>query len=105
MSDPVEPRPIGRSLERVVGGLGSRSVMIDLHDRWSDVVGAAIAERCRPRRLVEGVLHVEVDHPGWATEIRYLERQIIERTAEIMPQLDITGLTVSVARQGRNSPT
>ena len=103
MIDPVEPRPIGRSLERVIGGLGSRSVMIDLHDQWSDVVGVAIAARCRPRRLADSVLHVEVDHPGWATEIRYLERQIIERTAEIMPQLDITSLTVSVARQGRNS--
>lgn len=100
-----EPRSIGASIERVVGGLGSRSVMIELHDRWSDVVGAGIAEHCRPRKLVDGTLHVEVDHPGWATEIRYLETQILKQTAEIVPQLDVRALTVSVAApKGRSTP-
>ena len=44
------------------------------------------------------MLHVEVDHPGWATEIRYLEHGIIERLAELMPDAGIESMRVSVGR-------
>lgn len=90
--------PLGSALERVIGDLGSRSSMLELHGQWPAIVGSAISEHCRPRKLDADRLIVEVDHPGWATEIRYLERQILERLAEVLPELGVTTLSISVAR-------
>jgi predicted nucleic acid-binding Zn ribbon protein len=91
-------KAFGASLERVVGGLGARSAMLDLHGRWPEVVGEAIAEHCRPRRLEGTHLSVEVDHPGWASEIRYLEVQILARLAEVLPDTTVDSLSIVVAR-------
>jgi predicted nucleic acid-binding Zn ribbon protein len=92
-------RPLGGALERVVGGLGARSVMLDLHREWSTIVGEAVADHCRPQRLENGRLVVEVDHPGWATELRFLEARIIERVSEILPDMVVTTMSVTVTRR------
>jgi predicted nucleic acid-binding Zn ribbon protein len=46
---------------------------------WSEAVGEAVAAHVRPRRLHDGVLLVEVDAPVWATQLRYLEEDVIRR--------------------------
>jgi predicted nucleic acid-binding Zn ribbon protein len=46
---------------------------------WADAVGEAVAAHVRPRRLHDGVLLVEVDAPVWATQLRYLEEDVIRR--------------------------
>jgi len=46
---------------------------------WSEAVGDAVAAHVRPRRLQDGVLLVEVDAPVWATQLRYLEEDVIRR--------------------------
>ena len=96
-----DPKELGASLQQVVGGLGARSVMLDLHGRWPEVVGDAVAEHCRPRRLEGTHLSVEVDHPGWATELRYLEGQILQRLTEVLPETAVESMSVVVARPGR----
>jgi len=98
MADDRSTRPLGEALGRVVGGLGARSVMLDLHANWPEIVGVAIAEHCRPRRIEDSLLLVEVDHPGWATEIRYLERQIVAKLAVVMPGSAVESIHVSVGR-------
>lgn len=46
---------------------------------WPDAVGEAIAAHVRPRRLHDGELLVEVDAPVWATQLRYLEDDVLRR--------------------------
>jgi predicted nucleic acid-binding Zn ribbon protein len=46
---------------------------------WATVVGEAIAAHVRPRRLRDGELLVEVDAPVWATQLRYLEEDVLRR--------------------------
>jgi hypothetical protein len=46
---------------------------------WGGAVGPAIAEHVRPRRLHDGELLVEVDAPVWATQLRYLEDDILRK--------------------------
>lgn len=101
MKSPDGIKSFGASLQRVVGGLGARSVMLDLHGQWAEVVGEAIAEHCRPRRLEGTHLSIEVDHPGWATEIRYLEGRILTRLSEVLPETTVESLSVVVARPAR----
>ena len=96
------PTPLGSSLARVVGGLGDRGGLLDLHGRWVDVVGAAVAEHSAPRRVEHGRLLIEVDHPGWATELRFLEREIVTGLGKLLPELEVTSISVTVGR-ARNS--
>lgn len=46
---------------------------------WPGVVGEAVAAHVRPRRLHDGELLVEVDAPVWATQLRYLEDDLLLR--------------------------
>lgn len=55
---------------RVVGGVFSQ---------WEEAVGATIAAHARPVQLTAGRLLVEVDEPGWATQLRYLETELLAR--------------------------
>ena len=46
---------------------------------WPEAVGEAVAAHVRPRRLHDGELLVEVDAPVWATQLRYLEDDVLRR--------------------------
>jgi predicted nucleic acid-binding Zn ribbon protein len=54
-----------------------------LFGRWSDAVGAQIADHVRPLKLDEGVLTVEVDDPAWATQVKFLVPTIIQRLHDV----------------------
>jgi predicted nucleic acid-binding Zn ribbon protein len=54
----------GRLTKADLLGLGA------ILEGWDDVVGAQIARHATPIRLVDGVLTVAVDEPGWASQLR-----------------------------------
>lgn len=64
-------------------GWGERLRGADLARRWPEVVGAELAQRCRPGRLAAGVLQVVVESPLWATQLRYLADQIAGRATAV----------------------
>ena len=78
-----EPVPLHASLDGVVhslrGGTGDAKSMGSLFNRWVDAVGQGVADHARPVKLDGGRLLVEVDEPGWATQLRFLERDVIDR--------------------------
>lgn len=45
--------------------------------RWELAVGPAIAKHSNAIRIDDGILHVEVDHPIWKSELHYRKRQIL----------------------------
>jgi len=67
------------SLDRFMRHLGSPAVetVTSVFDRWSDLVGEQVAARARPVSLRDGVLVVAVEDPAWATQIRFLEAQVL----------------------------
>ena len=68
-------------LRRVVGGLSGAGAgagdIVEVLRCWETVVGARVAAHARPRKLRGSVLQVDVDEPGWATQLRYLRGQIV----------------------------
>ena len=76
-----DPMPISRSLDEVMSSLRGpeRAAVGGLFGRWGEAVGPQIADHVQPVKLDGGVLLVEVDEPGWATEVRFLVPTIIER--------------------------
>ena len=97
--DPNEPpTPLVDAL-RAVGaelGLPDPHLVDSLGGRWAEVVGDAVAAHARPRGLRDGTLTIAVDAPGWATELRYLEREICARLAIISGRDDIHHVRVVV---------
>ncbi len=73
------------------GGLsfpGLKSMLKEAHIKrvWQGVVGKELARRCEPSFLKDGVLHVRVHSPVWATELRFhtelIRRRLNQRLGE-----------------------
>jgi predicted nucleic acid-binding Zn ribbon protein len=76
-----EPRRVGENLEALARRLGAPGAasLSKVFTQWSELVGGQIEQHSRPLSLVDGVLVVAVDEPGWATELRFLSATLIER--------------------------
>ena len=93
-----EPEAVAASLDRAARSLGlpGAGVLAAVFSRWEAAVGADIAGHARPLSLRDGVLVVGVDQPGWATQLRYLSTELLERLAEVTPQGSVTELRIAV---------
>jgi predicted nucleic acid-binding Zn ribbon protein len=91
---------VGESLDRVarrLGAPGARSLGA-VFGHWDEIVGPAVAAHARPMSLRDGVLRVEVDEPGWATQLRYLAPDILHRCEEVAGPNVVVSVDVRVAR-------
>jgi hypothetical protein len=104
LPEPPVPRPIGDSLDRLasaLGGGGARaSTLASVFAAWPDLVGESVAGHCRPRALRAGRLVVVVDEPAWATQLRWLEADLLGRLAEVLGEGQVTAVEVVVGRPG-----
>jgi len=65
-------------------GLAEPQVFTRLVDAWAELVGPAVAAHSRVRGVRNGVLEIGVDSPAWATELRYLESDLVERASRLV---------------------
>lgn len=95
-----EPRRVGESLDRIARRLGAPGARAlgSVFGHWDEIVGASVAVHSRPVSLRSGVLRVEVDEPGWATQLRYLAPDIVRRCAEVAGPDVVVSVEVKVAR-------
>ena len=79
-----EPMPFSAALEDMLASLRapSRREVSGIFGGWAELVGEPVAAHVRPVRLDAGVLLVEVDDPGWATQIRFLADDLLARLQE-----------------------
>ena len=95
------PEPLGRSLDRVLRGLGApeASGVHLVFDRWAEVVGESLAARTRPLRLEGDHLVLAVDEPAMATHVRFLQGQLLARLEELLGPGRVTALDLRVGRK------
>jgi predicted nucleic acid-binding Zn ribbon protein len=85
----TDPVSLSQSIAGVVAGLQGPSPRGDiaslgtLHNRWSDTVGELVAAHARPVSFDDGRLLIEVDEPAWATEMKFLEADIVARLRSV----------------------
>jgi predicted nucleic acid-binding Zn ribbon protein len=82
-------------------GLPPPDELSKLVDVWPEIVGDAVAAHASVRSVRDGVCTVEVDEPGWATQIRYAERQVVERAAACCGPGVVTSVRVVVGGVSR----
>jgi predicted nucleic acid-binding Zn ribbon protein len=88
-----EPRSVGESLGRVASSLGLAPTLLT---RWPELVGEGLAEHTRPRSLRAGTLVVLVDDPAWATQLRWLEADLVARLGELLGTDQVQRIEVRV---------
>ena len=93
-----DPQPLGPTVDRLVRGLGApsaastRSIFAD----WDDIVGDQIAAHARPHALRERTLVVAVVDPAWATQLRFLEAELLTRLAAATGSDEVVAIEVRV---------
>jgi predicted nucleic acid-binding Zn ribbon protein len=93
-----EPVPIAASLNQITRQLRlpQPPVMTAIFGRWADAVGPEIAAHATPRTLRRGVLTVEVDHPAWATQLRFLIGDLLARLQAAAGPGEVTEVRIQV---------
>jgi hypothetical protein len=76
-----DPSTIRAALVELAATWGVESPLetAQIFTRWETVVGHELAARCRPTSLKGGVLRVRMESAVWASELRYLADEIIQR--------------------------
>jgi predicted nucleic acid-binding Zn ribbon protein len=82
---------------RSLRGVGAGAVR-GVFGGWADAVGPQVAAHATPVSLDGGRLVVEVDQPGWATQLRFLAPQLLERLAEVAGPGAVHTIDVRVGR-------
>ncbi len=104
-----EPRKVGTPLDQVMKRLGAASAGTEqsVFDAWPELVGANVARAATPSSLRDGVLVVAVTDPAWATQLRFLEAELLAKIAERFGPAEVTKVDVRVrsatARRTRGS--
>jgi predicted nucleic acid-binding Zn ribbon protein len=94
----ADPRRVGESLDRVASSMGvSRaSTLSAVFASWAEMVGDSVAQHSRPRSLRDGTLVVAVDEPAWATQLRWLEADLLTRLNEVLGAGQVARIEVRV---------
>lgn len=101
--DAGDPVTLHSSLESVMRSLKGSSGRANggIFAAWESVVGEQVAAHATPISLDSGKLVIEVDQPGWATQMRYLEADLITRLMPYAAGAALDSIEVRVAGQPR----
>jgi predicted nucleic acid-binding Zn ribbon protein len=93
---------LGEQLDLLLGRLGSESAAAinSVFTNWSALVGANVAAHVTPIKIEQQRLLVEVDEASWATQMRFLELQLIASLSSATAS-SIIGIDVRVKRNSR----
>ncbi len=94
--DPWRPWHARESLDRLLAGFSAprTDVLEAIFGRWPEIVGADLAEHCRPAKVQGDLLTVVATDPAWASELRWLESEVIARVREVSGSERISRLRV-----------
>lgn len=95
---------VGTPLSRVLRHLGVPAVktLTDLEQSWVEAVGPALAQKSQPVTVRDGKVVVRVDDPVWASQLRWMESQVVEHMAASPGFEQVTGLIVRVGPNERS---
>lgn len=95
-----EPRVLADSLDSLLRSLkvGERRTVAGVFGQWEESVGPQVAGHARPVKLEQGRLIVEVDEPAWATQLQYLEQDLLSRI-RATTGVEVASIEVRVSRR------
>jgi hypothetical protein len=102
--EPVDPVPLADALAEVGAdlGLSDPGVIRALNERWAEIVGPQVAPNARLRSLRGSTLTIAVESGAWATQLRYLESELLARITAIVGEGAIDTVRVVVKPRERS---
>lgn len=90
--DARDPQPLGAALAKFVqtSGASADLVKAQLFARWTEIVGAGIADHCEPTQFVDRVVTVQCSSTAWAAQIRLLSPQLVRTLNQALGQGTVT---------------
>lgn len=101
MPSEKQAKRVGDILPGVLDCLGLGKIVEEsrLRKEWAGIVGAHIAARSRPGEIRGGTLFVMVENSVWMQEMRFHQKQIINRIRESFPGLGIKEIRLAIERE------
>ena len=98
-----DPKKLSELLDRTTKRLGgpSSGTSSTVFSRWEQVVGPEIAGHARPVSVRDGTLVLAVDHPAWATQLRYMTSELLTRISEASGTTEVCDIQIRVAGDPR----
>lgn len=95
--DSRDPQPLGRLTGRLADDRGWKSKIGEgtVFGLWGQIVGPDIAAHAVPTALNEGILQVQAESTAWATQLRYVQAQIIAKIAAAVGDGVVTSLRIT----------
>lgn len=95
--DPRDPQPFGRLIGAIADqrGWDDRISEGTLFGMWTQIVGEDISSHATPAQLTERVLHIRAESTAWATQLRYMQSQILAKIAERIGHGQVTSLRIT----------
>jgi predicted nucleic acid-binding Zn ribbon protein len=95
--DARDPRMLGDVFGRLVTDRGWSSPVAvgSVLSRWDELVGADIAQHCRPESFENEVVVVRCDSTAWATQLKLLTPALLQRFEQALGPGIVTSLKVS----------
>lgn len=83
-------------------GWSERLGAVRMWSAWEAIVGRDLMPHCEPVRLAGRVLVIRAASPVWATQLRYLTTQLLERSTSVLGAGSVREVRVVVGRlEGR----
>jgi hypothetical protein len=61
---------------------------------WKAMVGPPLEQHSRVKDIINNILIVEVDHPGWMQMLFFKKRQVLGRLKKAYPELAISDMSI-----------
>ena len=65
----------------------------ELFVRWPEIVGELNAKNTQPENLANGKLTIRCKSTAWATQLRLMQTQILEKISSSFPELEIKSIS------------
>lgn len=81
-------------------GWGERLEGARIHQVWEEVVGADMARHVQVVRLRGGLLVVRCSSGAWASQVRWMARELIVRSNEVLGEVQVDRVQVQGGTAG-----
>jgi predicted nucleic acid-binding Zn ribbon protein len=76
----------------------SVDVLDTVFNRWAEIVGEDVAAHSRPLSIDGETLVIVASDPTWASELRWLENEVLSRLTEVSGSDRVSKVNVRVER-------
>ncbi len=76
----------------------------NLYVGWEKIVGKEISYHVEPIDVVNHVLILEAEHPGWIMRIRMIQKDILSTIRNVYPSLSIKKISIHARDRATSKP-